>query len=700
MYRKSHMILIMLSSLLACNEHPVERIDLVLNAVNRIENQLPAKTKLDFLFVIDNSNSMSEEQKRLAENFTAFSNFLFDELRNAADYRIAVVSTDIGVQKRGVQSGERPDRGRFLYKPTPADQELCCDIVDGEKRSFLPDTADCDPIGPTVQPIISSSEIESVDIASTWQNDERIQESCPNQDPTCVQKKLLEKEFRCRATLGTGGFLYEKGLESMRLALSCKGPNAEYFSACCERYGTSQAYYNPVCEIGPDDPEPQFLRPDATLVVIFITDEDDCSTYADFPDENPDRLICRNGGTQDDNMDGIPEIYTYKQYTRPICGEESPENCYQIECGPYSSPTECREERCDIKYTENIECNWDYKRLTRVESYKNFLQSLKARPLDQILVATIVGFRDYTDLGYELRYRRVEPSENIDPRCRDTDHPEYALVEGTELCCPEGVCSFATRAVRPSCPLSNKGLLAYPGTRYLQLAELLGQNGLGCKAGDEPTIDRVAETTSGGENCVNICEESFIKPLESIKNKVAKLLNTYCLDRIPACRIVETNPETMGVSERSCVGAELANTDNYALTVSMRCVKDECDEQLPLRNLSNNEWDLILNQGACPAQLVLKELPPANAEIFLDFPISVDNSVDSISQMSEVPNQQMSMPVGGSPSPMPNQPMMGGSVMSPPMGGMTTTNPTMGGSNTPPMGGGAGGSNASSGGAN
>ena len=50
-----------LVSVWGCNDHPVLPLDQVLNASNRVENRLPAKTKLDFLFVIDNSSSMGEE---------------------------------------------------------------------------------------------------------------------------------------------------------------------------------------------------------------------------------------------------------------------------------------------------------------------------------------------------------------------------------------------------------------------------------------------------------------------------------------------------------------------------------------------------------------------------------------------------------------------------------------------------------------
>ena len=68
---------LLVAAIVGCNEHPVQPLEGVVTAVNRQANELPAKTKLDFLFVIDTSNSMCQEQQNLSENFSAFSNFLF-----------------------------------------------------------------------------------------------------------------------------------------------------------------------------------------------------------------------------------------------------------------------------------------------------------------------------------------------------------------------------------------------------------------------------------------------------------------------------------------------------------------------------------------------------------------------------------------------------------------------------------------------
>ena len=105
-----------LFSLAACNNYNVEPLDQILNASNRIENRLPAKTKLDFLFVIDDSSSMGEEQKALAENFKTFSDFLFDELQGATDYRIAITNSGV-VNEAANCTEDKAASGKFIYQP-------------------------------------------------------------------------------------------------------------------------------------------------------------------------------------------------------------------------------------------------------------------------------------------------------------------------------------------------------------------------------------------------------------------------------------------------------------------------------------------------------------------------------------------------------------------------------------------------------
>ena len=109
-----------------CNEHPITPLERVLTAVNLPENTLPAKTKIDFLFVIDDSGSMCEEQANLSRNFSAFSDFLFVELGQSTDYRIAVTSTDILEEQGG--------NGRFLTGPTRDTSSTCNEAMETEEE--------------------------------------------------------------------------------------------------------------------------------------------------------------------------------------------------------------------------------------------------------------------------------------------------------------------------------------------------------------------------------------------------------------------------------------------------------------------------------------------------------------------------------------------------------------------------------------
>ncbi len=650
-----------LMSTIACNDHPVEPLDQVLSAANRIENRLPAKTKLDFLFVIDNSSSMGEEQKALAENFKTFSDFLFEELQGAADYRIAVTNTGIE-NPRAMCSGEKAANGRFLYSPAdPNMQVYSPDVeINGEvpesKKYFFPLTNDCEA---SSDPVISSEDLNSRPIASL--------PGAPAGDPACSdpdsaacvkvrRKLLLEKEFRCHSTLGTDGCAIEKGLEAMRLALSCNGPNAELFKSCCKLYNendpsqNADAYYNTACVINDPVNEPTFLRPDATLVIIFISDENDCSTPVDNPSASS-RIICQPGWNVDRDNDNIPDLYS------TACALE-PRECFERECGSLANEgyEACHNKRCEVERYERLGCEYNRRRsLVPVNEYRDFLLRLKARPLDQILVATIVGFRQYLqeengELVFDsnnnptpLVYDPGIASEECDPN----ENPNVYTPE----CCPNGVC-FADD-IKRSCNVSKPRSVdcealggddpecqnfcedeamscdlvvidqnkATPGTRYLELADSLGENGLGCKTGNEPLIDDLTGVIEERGECVNICVDDFIKPLRAIKERVADLLNTYCVNRLPACYTSELDGTL-----RPCEGEETNIAENFkrGIRVSRQCLvtRDQggnCEVVEPLTPLPGNEWNFSLGAEGCAGVIELKNIPPAGSEIFIDY---------------------------------------------------------------------------------
>ncbi len=157
-------------------------------------------------------------QEEQIELSARFDEFVIALADLQADFHMAVVTTDSG------------DRGVFQVEPGESLQNNCfaapellayCDDIEFEQRFMVSDDYLIDPDDPS----------QGLDSAR------------------------LSREFRCAATVGDCGNGFERGLQTMVEALSDEnldGPNAG------------------------------FLRDDAFLVVIFLTDEDDCSNNDSF----------------------------------------------------------------------------------------------------------------------------------------------------------------------------------------------------------------------------------------------------------------------------------------------------------------------------------------------------------------------------------------------------------------------------------
>lgn len=180
--------------------------------------------KLDLLFMIDDSPSMSEEQANLARNFPRLIDALKKLPAGFPDLHLGVVSSDMGagaatlagacgnsLGDRGVLQvrggcGLDPSKGRYLISQNG-----------GTQNNFDGDIADV---------------------------------------------------FACLAELGTSGCGFEHQLQSVRMALS---------GFVADNSG--------------------FLRSDAHLAVVYITDEDDCSApanttlFEDFSDHSQDSSL-------------------------------------------------------------------------------------------------------------------------------------------------------------------------------------------------------------------------------------------------------------------------------------------------------------------------------------------------------------------------------------------------------------------------
>jgi len=187
--------------------------------------------KVDILVVVDNSESMREEQTNLVNNFPALirelvSPTLDPEANPVQDMHIGVVSTDLGTGPYRIDNRctEHGDDG----------------ILQNEPSSLIPE---CANRGPFPQIISYSNGLPAVD--------------------------ELAEQFKCIAALGIDGCGIEQPLEAAKRAL--------------------------IDQAGPGKPNEGFLRDDAILAIIFVTDENDCSLkdYSLLSSEIPDPMNIR-----------------------------------------------------------------------------------------------------------------------------------------------------------------------------------------------------------------------------------------------------------------------------------------------------------------------------------------------------------------------------------------------------------------------
>jgi hypothetical protein len=155
-------------------------------------------TKVDLLFVIDNSESMSGEQANLIASFDGFVDEMKAALAEAEDFHIGVTTTDANF---GNAAGCTLD-GALVTATT------------GENSS----AAACGPYAAGGAYMTDADD--------------------------------LYDAFGCAAQVGTGGIPFERPMDTMRAAV---GPGLQGVGGCNEG----------------------FTRPDALLVVVIITDEED-----------------------------------------------------------------------------------------------------------------------------------------------------------------------------------------------------------------------------------------------------------------------------------------------------------------------------------------------------------------------------------------------------------------------------------------
>jgi len=211
---------------------------------------------VDILIMLDNSSSMGEEQAILATQFfnliNALINPVSDDICEAADnVRIGMVSSDMGLQygdngnlpgskyQDMFSCGGRGDNGKFQTY----DSSATIDIQPGAVRC-KEDAAQC-PTGWTCE----NMDNMGIGTCEPAQGDGKDQ-ACPSitgsylETESGEQNPLVSFQVSCMANLGIEGCGFEQQLKAVDVGLTSNG---------------------------------SFIRDDALLAVIVISDEEDCS---------------------------------------------------------------------------------------------------------------------------------------------------------------------------------------------------------------------------------------------------------------------------------------------------------------------------------------------------------------------------------------------------------------------------------------
>ena len=150
--------------------------------------EIPVSTNrdIDILFVVDDSDSMAQEQASLARNFPEFVRVL-ESIGDLPDVHLGVVSSDVGTAPYGVDGCDGQGDDGLLHAPST------CPLTDA--RRYIENVADPDAPG-----------------------GRRV-----NYDPAAT---TMADQFACMAEVGDDGCGFEQHFESMRRALD--GRNGDF----------------------------------------------------------------------------------------------------------------------------------------------------------------------------------------------------------------------------------------------------------------------------------------------------------------------------------------------------------------------------------------------------------------------------------------------------------------------------------------
>jgi hypothetical protein len=299
---------LLLVFLSACLAPPVESPVTTVVQETDVSVQQNAKNKVDVLFMIDNSSSMEPMQLQLRTHFGDFFK-VFEDLAAAgtyADLHIGVVTSDYGAGDQtngGCEASPGGQKGYLQTAPAP--------IVSNPPANCAP------PMGaPYIAYAFSAGGTPVTNLPGG---------------------AALIDEFTCMASVGAGGCGFEHQLESVYAALHNNQQNAG------------------------------FLRSDALLTVVFVTNEDDGSAA-------PNAKFYESSAT---GMYGAYTTYRQTHFAVDCGGAEIP---YGMPAGPLTGCAAAPNPMMDVSTAYDLSRYIDYFTKPLAQG------GVKADPGDVILV--------------------------------------------------------------------------------------------------------------------------------------------------------------------------------------------------------------------------------------------------------------------------------------------------------------------------
>jgi hypothetical protein len=418
--------------------------------------------KVDLLFMIDNSGSMSEEQKNIAKELPRLVQILTSgdlqdggsakDFQPVSSLQLGVISSDMGTDGAYPLCKGDGDDGILINKVTASTYADCAgnDFGTSSYLAYSPE----------------DSKKKPEEIATT---------------------------FGCVAALGTKGCGFEQQLEAVYKALA---PSTATGFVSGKAHGTGK--------------NKGFVRDDAVLAVILVTDEEDCSITKEghylFDPGSKDERLKYDGEPAD--LKGQIEGLNFR------CGYESTQD-------------------------ESSEA------LQPVSRYVDGLIGLKAENPDRVIYAAITGIPQDAE--------EIEVSSGVQDFTKILAMDEMQIFPGDLTCNKD---QMADKVIGPKCgtpqvdgptpPLprpacTGPGGSASPARRIVGVAEGFAKKGQGANA-----IVR------------SICRDDFSSALDSILKKIADVLTGACLPRplnrnnkgMVTCDVIEILKE--GATEADC----------------------------------------------------------------------------------------------------------------------------------------------------